>query len=87
MHLTEQGEPGDKGGAFQACAQGASLHFEDGEKQAYEGSGVWVPKGMTAREIMAGAEVLERDFEIGTYTARSMVRAILRAIRPIQNGL
>jgi hypothetical protein len=52
-----------------------------GESDAYEGRGVWVPDGMTAAEIMEGARVLEDKFGVEHYTARSMVRNVLEAIR------
>jgi hypothetical protein len=68
---------GSEEGAWKAAAPG--------EGQIYEGHGVWVPPGMTARDIMVGAAVLERDFEISHYTARSIVRAILRAIGPTRS--
>ena len=51
------------------------------EIDAYGGRGVWVPPGLTAREIMAGAAVLESKFGIEHYEARSMVRWVLQAIR------
>jgi hypothetical protein len=54
--------------------------LDDGEPQIFEGHGVWVPKGMTAHEIMVGAQVLQDRFEISPYTARAMVRAVLSAI-------
>jgi hypothetical protein len=55
----------------------------DGTGEAFGTQGVWVPKGMTAREIMVGAEVLEKQFDVPPYQSRSMVRAILDAIRAI----
>lgn len=51
------------------------------EPQSYGLRGVYVPRGMTADEIMIGAEVLERAFDVEPYTSRSMVRAVLAAIR------
>ena len=53
-----------------------------GECQAYEGHGVWVPPGMTSREIVLGAKALERDFEVDFYRAQAMVRSIFWAILP-----
>lgn len=51
------------------------------EGQIYDGHGVWVPPGMCAREIIEGAKVLERDFDVAPFISRAMVRAILTAIR------
>lgn len=48
--------------------------------QGFEGRGVLVPRGLSARDIMVGARVLEREFEVVPYTSRSMVRAVLLAI-------
>lgn len=54
---------------------------QDGSYGSYGGHGVWVPLGMTAAEIMIGASVLSERFEVEHYEARSMVRAVLSAIR------
>jgi hypothetical protein len=51
-----------------------------GSVQAVGLRGVWVPDGMTAEMIMAGAKVLEDQFGIAPYTSRSMVRAAWRAM-------
>ena len=53
----------------------------DAELQVYGSRGLWVPKGMTAGDIMIGTEVLEQRFGVEHYTARSMVRAVLEALR------
>jgi hypothetical protein len=52
-----------------------------GTIEGYEGRGVWVPDGLSARDIMEGAKVLERDFDVAPYTSRSMVRQVLLAMR------
>lgn len=66
--------------------QDSQIATEDGV-QAHGQRGVWTPAGMTAAEIMHGAAVLERKWKIDHYQARSMVRAVLRAIRlPAQKG-
>ena len=51
------------------------------ELSTYGERGVWAPSGLTAEEIMVGTEVLERRFSIEHYEARSMVRAVLTALR------
>jgi hypothetical protein len=55
-----------------------------GDIESYEGRGVWVPHGLQASWIIAGAEVLQRDFEVAPYTARAMVRALLLALPPLE---
>ena len=55
----------------------------DGKIEGFGDRGVWVPRGMTPHEIMAGARVLEDQFDIPPYQSRSMVRAVLAAIRSI----
>lgn len=52
-----------------------------GHAESFGQRGVWVPPGLTAREIMVGAAVLESKFGIEHYEARSMVRWVLQAIR------
>ena len=52
-----------------------------GHVESFRQRGVWVPDGMTAEEIMVGAAVLEEKYEVEHYTARSMVRLVLEAIR------
>lgn len=32
--------------------------------EGYEGRGVWVPEGLSARDIMEGAKALEREFDV-----------------------
>lgn len=49
------------------------------EASKVEASGY--PEAMMAREIMVGAAVLERQFDVAPYESRSMVRPILAAIR------
>lgn len=50
-----------------------------GTIESYGERGVWVPEGMTARDIMEGARVLEREFEIAPYVSRAMAIAVLGA--------
>lgn len=60
------------------------MKFENRTNETYEGRGVSVPVGLTAREIMEGTKALERgfpDFDFGHYTARAMVEAVLQATR------
>lgn len=52
----------------------------EGAIEFYKGHGVWVPFGQTAAEIMEGAWVLERDFDVAPFTSRMMVSAILQAL-------
>lgn len=52
-----------------------------GAPDQYGLRGVWVPAGMTAREIMEGADVLSEQFGVEHYEARSMVRVMLERIR------
>ena len=58
-----------------------------GTVEKYGKRGVWVPEGMSAADIMAGAQVLERDFGITPFTSREAMRAILSAIRPANSGV
>jgi hypothetical protein len=51
-----------------------------GTIKGYEGRGVWVPDGLSAADIMVGADTLERIFEIPPYRSRDMVREVLTAI-------
>lgn len=53
---------------------------EAGKIEAYGNRGVWVPDGMTAREIMVGAAILEREFDVPPYESRDMVRSVLSAL-------
>lgn len=55
-----------------------------GSCQSYGERGVWVPEGMTAAEIMVGAAALEQHFGVAPFESRSMVRAVLSAIRSIR---
>lgn len=73
-------EQGDSGGPDKIAAEVVQKR-EKGSVQAYGKRGVWTPSQMTATEIMHGAAVLERKWKIDHYQARSMVRAVLRAIR------
>lgn len=56
------------------------------ETQVYEGRGVYVPDGMTAREIVEGARVLERSFGVPPYISRMMVREVLVAMRQAKDA-
>ena len=51
-----------------------------GRIESYGERGVWVPEGLTARQIMHGAAVLEHRFEVDHYLACSMVTAVLEAL-------
>ena len=51
-----------------------------GTIEVYGDRGVWVPSGLSSRDIMEGAKVLVRDFDVSPYTARNMVRVVLLAI-------
>jgi hypothetical protein len=53
----------------------------EGAVKAFGSRGVWVPKGMAAAEIMAGAAALQKRFKVDHYEARSMARAVLEAAR------
>jgi hypothetical protein len=72
MYMTTEPMPGRQAG--DSPLQGGSV-------ESYGDRGLWVPDGMTAHEIMVGAEVLERHFGVEHYEARSMVRRVLDAIR------
>lgn len=52
-----------------------------GEIQGFDGRGVFVPEGMEAWQIMAGARALERRHDVTPYISRCMVRDVLDAIR------
>ena len=69
MHLTKTGD------------LQTGLVRQAGTIESYNGRGVWVPQGMTAGQIMAGADVLEQTYDVAPYTSRNMVIAILEAIR------
>lgn len=56
-----------------------------GTIEAYDGRGVWVPEGLTARDIMEGAKVLERDFDVAPFTSREMVCRVLSALQLAAN--
>ena len=53
-----------------------------GTIEGYGKRGVWVPDGMSARDIMEGAHVLEDMFDVPPYESREMMRAILAVISP-----
>ncbi|MEW9838691.1 hypothetical protein, partial [Mesorhizobium marinum] len=57
-----------------------------GTIEGYEGRGVWVPEGLSARDIMEGAKVLERDYDVAPYTARDMVRTVLIALEEAKHS-
>jgi hypothetical protein len=65
----------------EAAPQGDGVPGFEGTIEGFEGRGVYVPPGMTAREVMVGARVLEKMYDVPPYESRSMTRAILRAIR------
>ena len=50
-----------------------------GAIESYKGRGVWVPRGLTAAQIMEGAWALERQFEVAPFISRAMVVAVLEA--------
>lgn len=56
-----------------------------GTIETYQGRGVWVPEGLTARDIMEGAKVLERDYDIAPFTSREMVCQVLFALHLAAN--
>lgn len=58
------------------------LDGQAGTYESYEGRGVWVPRGLTAAQIMCGARVLERDFGVAPFISRAMVSAILAVSLP-----
>lgn len=60
---------------------GEYVFGESGTIQGFAGRGVFVPEGLTAEEIMAGAAVLERRFDIAPYISRVIVCDILLAIK------
>lgn len=60
--------------------KGTDSARQAGKIEAYGNRGVWVPNGMTAHEIMTGAAILEREFDIPPYESRDMVRAVLSAL-------
>jgi hypothetical protein len=67
--------------ADHAVRSAANLRTALGAPEAFGLRGVWVPAGMTAREIIEGARVLSEQFGVEHYEARSMVRTVLEAIR------
>lgn len=52
-----------------------------GRSENWNGRGVWVKPGETAREIMEGAKVLEEQFDVAPFISRLMVSAVLSKIR------
>lgn len=52
-----------------------------GSVETYEGRGVWVPDGLSARDIMVAAFVLEQNFDVAPYMSRDMAIQVLRAIQ------
>ena len=59
---------------------------DTGKIDGYKGRGVFLSRadlavGTTAAEIMEGAWVLERQYEIPPYISRMIVSAILSAVR------
>ena len=67
--MNEAKKSADTGSGRQA---GASLG-------GYKGRGVYVPDGMSASEIMAGALALEREFDVAPFVSRLMARRVLQA--------
>jgi hypothetical protein len=55
-------------------------HGAPGTIESYQGRGVWVRPGLTARAILAGAKVIERECEVGHYTARRIAADVLEAV-------
>jgi hypothetical protein len=53
---------------------------EDGELGVFGRRGVYVPPGMSARDIMVAAHALEARFDVAPYEARRMVRVVLSAL-------
>jgi len=58
-----------------------------GRTEAYEERGVWVPNGLSVDEVMTAAAALERKYDFDPYTARSIVRTVLLAIRSGKQAL
>ena len=63
----------------------------NGSIQSYGDRGVYVPNGMTAAEIVEGANVLQKELDrdwidMGHYRACEIVCEILRVIRPLGPG-
>lgn len=52
-----------------------------GTIESYEGRGVWVPEGLTAREVMVGAAILEKELDAPPYSARVVASMLLEAVR------
>lgn len=53
-----------------------------GALETYEGRGVIVPRGLSARAIVEGGRALLRDYpdyDIGPYTAQNMAETVLQA--------
>lgn len=62
----------------QACP---SPLWEGGAVVECGARGVWVPDGLDAADILTGASALQTQFGADAYTARSMTRAVLLAVR------
>ena len=58
--------------------------FRGGSCQAVGLVGVWVPDGMTAEMVLAGAAEVQRAFDIDTYTARSIARRVWAAANAVR---
>jgi hypothetical protein len=52
-----------------------------GAIQSHEGQGVFVLDGLTAREVMAGASILERQFDVPPFVSRVMASAVLKVAK------
>lgn len=48
-----------------------------GTIESYEGRGVWVPEGLTARDIREGAKLLEKQFDVAPFVSDAMACAVL----------
>lgn len=65
----------------QVCApHNSGQQASAGTIEGFEGRGVWVPYGLTARDIMVGAAAIEALGE-APYTARAYATAVLTALR------
>lgn len=53
-----------------------------GTIESYEGRGVWVPEGLTARDIREGAKLLESQFDVAPFVSDAMACAVLERARP-----
>ena len=59
---------------------------QGGTIESYGERGVWVPHGLDVADLMIGAFAIKREFDLGEYEARSIVKEVLQAIQAPRAG-